>query len=112
MQVEELSTRGLHEDAINLYSMCAAPDTGAPDYVKGVDVLRLHETCADALLQKGDFDKAVKHYIDGNAEFVSVVKHFPDLVPQSMHPLLGITVRCIFILVCITVLYIYQDFVN
>lgn len=86
-KVDELSARELHEDAIHLYSLCA---TAAPDYVKGVDINRLHETCANALLAKGDFDKAVKHYIDGNAEFVSVIRRFPDLVPPAMHALLNI----------------------
>jgi len=37
VQVEELATRGLHEDAINLHAMCAAD---APEYVKGVDINR------------------------------------------------------------------------
>jgi hypothetical protein len=87
--VDELAARGLHEDAIHLYSLCAAE---APDYVRGIDVHRLHEACASALLQKGDFDKAVKHYIDGAAEFVSVVRQFPDLVPVSMHAMVGLTV--------------------
>ena len=28
-------------------------------------VSRIHVTCAVALQEKGDYDKAVKHYIDG-----------------------------------------------
>ena len=77
----------MHEDAINLYSLCAAD---APEHVRGVDIAKLHETCANALLQKGDFDKAVKHYIDGNTEFVTVIRRFPDLVPQSMHAMFNV----------------------
>ena len=36
-QVEELSARGLHEDAISLHALCAAD---APEYVRGVDINR------------------------------------------------------------------------
>jgi hypothetical protein len=90
-QVDELSQRGLHEDAINLYSLCASD--GSPDLVKGVDIEKLHETCADALILKGDFDKAVKHYIDGSVDFVSVMRHFPDLVPSSLHETFAIRTK-------------------
>ena len=37
IQVEELSARGMHEDAINLHALCAAD---APEYVKGVEINR------------------------------------------------------------------------
>ena len=54
---------------------------------------RIHITCAQALQEKGDYDKAIKHYIDGNAEFVSVVKRFPELVPTSLHAAFGVVVN-------------------
>jgi hypothetical protein len=87
--VDELAARGQYEEAITLHAMCA---TDAPDYVRGIDIGRLHSTAADGLRVKGDFDKAVKHYIDGGAEFVGVIRHFPDFVPQNMHAMLGIQV--------------------
>jgi hypothetical protein len=90
--VDELSARGQHEEAIALYSLCAAD---APEYVRGVGIARLHALAGDALLIKGDFDRAVKHYIDGNTEFTSVIRHFSDFVPTTMHPMLGIAVRCV-----------------
>lgn len=88
--MDELAARGQYEEAITLYSMCA---TDAPEYVRGIDIGRLHSTAADALRVKGDFDKAIKHYIDGATEFVSVIRYFPDFVPQSLHSMLGIQVR-------------------
>ena len=92
--MDELSARELHEDAIHLWSICANSQESA-DLVKGIDIAGLHETCANALLLKGDFDKAVNHYIDGNTEFVSVIRRFPELVPQPMHEMLSIqTVKC------------------
>ncbi len=78
-------SRGQHEDAVMLYNLCADK---CPEYIKLVDASVLHETCADGLVAKGDFDKAVKHYIEGNVDFLVVMKQFPTFVPTSLQDIL------------------------
>jgi hypothetical protein len=37
------------------------------------------------MLAKGDFEKAIQHFIMAKTDFVDVARHFPDLIPLPLH---------------------------
>lgn len=79
-QVKGLVDAGLYEEAISLWMMCA--DT---NYTAGINIAQLHEACANSMMQKGDFEKAVNNYVQADTDFVTVIQQFPEFVPKQLH---------------------------
>lgn len=85
VQVNTLITNGMFEEAINLCQLCPFADK------REIDLIQLHESSANTLMIRGDFPKAIDHFIQANTQFLSVAKQFPDFIPLSMHVMFGIT---------------------
>lgn len=79
----------MYQEAIDLYSVCINAGDFAIEH--SVNISALHETSANALLLKGDFEAAVNNFILAHTPFVKVIQQFPDLVPLPLHLSAGIT---------------------
>lgn len=84
-QVSALVSNGMFEEAISLCQLCPFADK------KDIDLIQLHESCANSLMARGDFPRAVDHFIQANTAFLVVAKQFPDFVPLQLHMIHGIT---------------------
>jgi hypothetical protein len=79
-QVDHLINSSQYEQAINLCKICSNSDLLA-----GINLIGLYENSATAMLAKGDYEKAINHYIMAKTDFIEVARNFPDLIPLPLH---------------------------
>lgn len=83
-QVNHLVANGCFEEAINLCKLTHTTDK------KDINLMQLHESCANTLMNRGDFPKAVEHFLAAGTAFLIIAKQFPDFIPLPMHVMFGI----------------------
>jgi hypothetical protein len=79
-QVEYLVNGNQFEQAINLCKVC-----NNAELLAGINLINLYESAANAMIVKGDFEKAINYYIMAKTDFVDIAKNFPDLIPLPIH---------------------------
>lgn len=80
-----------------------------PALLDGIDTATLYEANANALITKGDFQKAIDNFINAKSDFLIVAACFPDFVPQSLQTLHNITQVCFFSLCILLLIFILVD---
>jgi hypothetical protein len=103
-QVDHLINGQQYEQAINLCKICSNTELLA-----GINLIGLYESSAHAMLMKGDYEKAINHFIMAKTDFVEVARNFPDLIPLPLHFVYNVsqvrndnTFCCFFLLTCFT----------
>ncbi len=80
--MEELVNAGLFEEAINLTKLCGYVENNLSS--SSIDLISLYKSSALVFLQKGDYEKAIQHFIFAKCEFLDIMKYFPDFIPSSL----------------------------
>ena len=79
-QIMSLTADGHYEAALDLYNL--SPKEGS---VLDVQVNKIHEMYAHLLHSKGDFEGAIRNFIDANGSAATVLSLFPEFVPGVYH---------------------------
>ena len=79
-QVDYLINSQQFEQAINLCKVC-----NNAELLVGINLIGLYESAANAMINKGDYEKAIGYFIMAKTDFVDVARNFPDLIPLPLH---------------------------
>lgn len=82
LQVKAMAAAGDFEDAINLMKLAGAEADAAVE--RDVDLAQLHSDCGRSLLRKGDFEKAVSHFLEGGVDLADILQLLPDFLPPAL----------------------------